>query len=658
MRHLILGIAFIFAFAIPSKAQFFKYKAGQNEFPVLDEKLKIDNEAVYLYNEGYARIEYVSSKEDFRLVTDHQFCIQILNKDGFEHANIEIPYYVSGATRESVGQIKAYTYNLENGEYVKTKLKSNDIYREEIDLNHRKMKFAMPGVKEGSIIEISYHKESPFYFNFDRWAFQKSIPVVHSLYTVVIPEYFQYNILQRGYEEAFAFKDKTLTVSQPTRSSSGGRITYDAKEYFWEFRNVPPIKKERFSSSIRDFAASIEMELASIKFPHQPIQKFSISWEDFDDRLQEDEFFGQQLRMFPFMADDLEIFRRGRDGSEIPIQEIVAWLHGKVAWNGKFGFRSNNHLRKCYKDGSGNVAAMNFLLIGALRELGYQAYPVLLSTRSHGKVLPGKPRLSAYNYVVTGIERGEEIDLIDASHPYVFPKYLTEYCLNGRYRMQKPEGGKWIEYEIPSTRKNQLVTGKISSEGKITGQSSTSQNGYSALDALEWEEEGQEGESNIIGSCPGEMSYQKLKVEKPSENDPNVKCGYDFTISGLVEESDDLLFFPVGLVDVFEENPFRAEERLYPIDFGYPFQEIQIIELELPEGFKVESLPRSTVVHIPGKKGLFMFQVNQPDDSKIMLIRTFTISQPLFFSEEYASLKQFFDLIIKKENEQIVLKRI
>lgn len=654
----ILSVIFFLTICITTQAQYFKYKVGKAEFPILDPNLEIDDDAIYLYSEGYAGIEYVSTKQDFRLVTDHQFCIQILNKNGFDHANIEIPYYVSGATREEVRRIKAFTYNYENGEFIKTKLNPSDIYREEIDLHHRKMKFAMPGVKEGSIIEISYHKESPFFFNFDRWAFQRSIPVVHSLYTAVIPEYFRYHILQKGYEEAHDYNEKVNPVTVTGQSLPNGMMVYNTIEYFWEFRNVPPLKRERFTPAVRDYASSVEMELASISFPGAATKEYSITWDDFDEYLKKHEFFGQQLKKFNFLTDDLEVFQAGRNGKEIPVTEVIDWVQSKMAWDGYVGFLAGDHLRKCYSDGSGNVSAMNLILIGALRELGYDAHPVLLSTRSHGKVLPSNPRISGFNYVVTGIDTGEGFDLIDVSRPCTFPKFLPEHCLNGQFRMQRPKGGEWIEYKVPTSQKNSLVNGKIAPDGTITGEVSTSQNGYYGLDVLEEEKEGEEGESAIIGSCPGELKYENFKVAEPNENSPNVKTTFDFSVSGVVEDAEDLLFFPVGLLDVFEENPFRAEERLYPVDFGYPFQDTQILELEIPEGYKVESLPESAVVRFPGKKGVFMFQVNQPEESKVLLTRTLIVSKPLFYAEEYQGLKEFFDHIIKKENEQIVLQKI
>jgi hypothetical protein len=45
-------------------------------------------------------------------------------------------------------------------------------------------------------------------------------------------------------------------------------------------------------------------------------------------------------------------------------------------------------------------------------------------------------------------------------------------------------------------------------------------------------------------------------------------------------------------------------------------------------------------------------------DNRIILNLRFSIDKSLFLPEEYKNLKEFFDLIVAKEAEQIVLKKL
>ena len=62
-------------------------------------------------------------------------------------------------------------------------------------------KFAIPNVKEGSVIEVFYTLESPFVFQFRSWEFQSEIPKLQSEFWALIPGNYLYNVSLRGYFE-------------------------------------------------------------------------------------------------------------------------------------------------------------------------------------------------------------------------------------------------------------------------------------------------------------------------------------------------------------------------------------------------------------------------------------------------------------------------
>ena len=127
--------------------------------------------------------------------------IKILKQEGVEYATIKIPYYYKSTTsREIINNLDAFAYNLEKGEIVKTKLDKKYIFDEKVNDNYHQMKFAIPNVKAGTVIEYKYVRRSPFYYNIPDWQFQTEIPVRKSRLEVVIPEYFLYNVDQIGFQ--------------------------------------------------------------------------------------------------------------------------------------------------------------------------------------------------------------------------------------------------------------------------------------------------------------------------------------------------------------------------------------------------------------------------------------------------------------------------
>ena len=111
----------------------------------------------------------------------------------------EIPLYKDGTQDETISGLKAVTYNLENGKIVETKAKSDGFFNEKFSDNLTLVKVALPNVKVGSVVEITYKINSDFLMNFWDWEFQETIPVVWSEYRASIPEFFNYDKYMQGY---------------------------------------------------------------------------------------------------------------------------------------------------------------------------------------------------------------------------------------------------------------------------------------------------------------------------------------------------------------------------------------------------------------------------------------------------------------------------
>ena len=121
--------------------------------------------AIVLCDYGESRIEYQQGK-GFSVKFERVRRVKIFSKEGYVWGNFSIPIYKSGTNEEDLTTLKAITYNLENGKIVESKLKNEAIFTEEADKNTKIVKFALPNVKEGSVIEILYKVSSPFTFNF------------------------------------------------------------------------------------------------------------------------------------------------------------------------------------------------------------------------------------------------------------------------------------------------------------------------------------------------------------------------------------------------------------------------------------------------------------------------------------------------------------
>ena len=220
--------------------------------------------AVVLADYGVTSVIY-NQGEGFYLLFNRHTRIKILSKDGYDWANHEVSLYRNRNDEENLQGVKGATYNLEGGKMKATKLNRKQIFKEKTNDNWEKMKFTMPNVKEGSIIEYTYAVRSPFFFNLQDWNFQNTIPTIWSEYITRVPEYFKYERYVQGYHP-LSVNDQTREQESITLSvkSGGGIYATDNDSYSTQTvkfirldhrlvaKNVPAFREEPFMSSSKE----------------------------------------------------------------------------------------------------------------------------------------------------------------------------------------------------------------------------------------------------------------------------------------------------------------------------------------------------------------------------------------------------------------------
>src|SRR5690606_5857760 len=104
------------------------------------------------------------------------------------------------------------------------------------------------------------------------------------------------------------------------------------------------------------------------------------------------------------------------------------------------------------------------------------------------------------------------------------------------------------------------------------------------------------------------------------------------------------------------ENPFKSETRLYPVDYGSPQEKTYMCKITIPENYEIDELPVSKVIALPGNAAHFLYNVSQLENT-INITSSFQINKALFMQNEYAFIREFYNQVVAKQAEQIVLKK-
>ncbi|MCC4214139.1 DUF3857 domain-containing protein [Leeuwenhoekiella parthenopeia] len=276
--------------------------------------------AAILYKEQYSHIEY-SPNDGFTLTTEIFQRIKIYNKDGFDWGTHVIPVFVGGTKDENVSNLKAVTYTLENGKIEEYKLDNDGIFKEERSKNFNVEKFTMPNLQPGCIVEFRYKFFSPYLSDVDEIRFQEDIPVNKAELTFESPEWLVFQLHRKGLfpldiqetnkADKINFTSRVGAYNAGLRGGSRGTLQSQSidlmnKTYSVKVQDVPAMREEAFSSNIDNYRAAVSFELSYTKFPNEPIETRTSSWEAVCKTIYDSEGFGGQLKSDRYFDDDLD----------------------------------------------------------------------------------------------------------------------------------------------------------------------------------------------------------------------------------------------------------------------------------------------------------------------------------------------------------------
>jgi Domain of Unknown Function with PDB structure (DUF3857) len=616
--------------------------------------------AAFIFKKAKTFFTY-NIKNGFECTTKFSIKLKIYKKEGFRWANFEIPYYVGyqSLDDEKVFITKAFAYNLENGKIDKQRVTSEGKFVEKVnDLWQTKM-ITFPNIKEGSIIELEYELRSPNLSELPTFQFQYNIPVDYAQLQTEIPEFYIYKAIKSGYVNV-TMNDvmEHTSISYNNKYNQIEYLGFQQIKTLYEVAEVPALIEEDYVSNIDDYYGKIQQELQLIRFPKEEPKQIATTWESVAKSIYEDKQFGAELNKNSYFLNNLKQITDKIESKEERLMAIYEFVKNKMTWNGKYGYYTKKGVEAAYNESSGNVAEINLMLTAMLKMGGLEANPVLLSTRDNGVAL--FPNRSKFNYVIACVDLDGKQILLDATEKFASINCLPTRDLISNGRLIKKDGSSIEVNLIPKYNSNDIIylLVNIDKTGLVSGHLREQYFDYNALRfrqryvgiSIENYLEKLENKHDGI-----EVENYELKNEK-SVYEPVIET-YNIKNNNVVEVIGDKMFFSPLLYLAMKQNPFKQENRQYPIDFSFPNKDKYQLTITIPDGYEVESLPKSASITMVDKLISFVFSVTKTDN-KINVSMSLDSNNYLIPADYYDSLKEFFKVVIDKQNEKIVLKKI
>ncbi len=631
------------------------YKFGKVSKAELEEKfypLDSTTDAAYLYKKRRTYFTFTPNKW-FQLVTEVHERIKIYTKEGFDEATRTIPYYAPDiGDDERVSSIKGYTYYLNNGKIEKEKLSKNAIFKDKKNSYYSLKKITMPSIKEGCIIEIKYKINSPYIQNITDLEFQYGIPIKKLKIQIEAPEYFVFNQRSKGHYFAEMLKER--------KSGSIGSRRYIVNVFKFDESNIPALKgNEPFVSNIRNYRGGMKFELTQVDYTsiEGPLRTYSNSWEDVSKKVYQFSSFGGELKKSNFFKDDITSITATAANDFEKVVAIFQHVKSSVKWNDNRGVGAQKGIKKAYQEGVGNVADINLLLTAMLRKAGLNANPVLVSTRSNG--IPFFPTIDGFNYVIAMVDFPDNTyALLDATAPYSAPNLLPKRTLNWQGRkVAKGGASSWVNL---SSNKHALeennIMISITEDMEIEG---LMRSRYSNLKALNYRNENNHlKEEDVVKKIEEKypVEIENFKVSNEQNVFKPISTSIKFNSEDLIEEINGKFYIEPLLFLTESKNPFKLEDRNFPVDFATPWKDKNTVSIQIPEGYKVSFIPESIAIGLPEKMAVFRYQITQIGN-KINIISFLEFNQALIAPKYYQFLKDFYGKVVAKQSEKIVFEK-
>ena len=613
--------------------------------------------AVILFDVGVVSFDpSEGNSRQFSYILEKHTRIRLLRKSAFNLATVVLYAYHKGPASPYVDGFKGETYNLEDGKVVTTRVDKSNIFKDQTgDINLERVAF--PNVKEGSVIEYSYRVTYTGFQFIPPWAFQGPYPELWSEYDITIPTLYDYAVRHQGYQkyivDSVIYSDATFPINL---AGYIGTWTGRTIRRIWALRDVPALgKAEPYTTTLKNHISKIDFQLSAVHVNGYD-RTYRTTWNELVDELLKRDNFGAPFNDRNRWLDDaLQTITLGAASPRQRLQKIFAYVRDHFDCNNVEALYMSQPLKKVWEEKKGNVADINLLLAVLCRHDGMDASPVILSSRQHGYAVDDYPLLSDYNYVITRVQLGDSAWLLDASKPYVGFGQLPEQCYNG-----------WGRAIDSSFARIPLFPDSVTETRLTTVELRNTDSGYTGTyNRLNGVFESRNERSRLRKETADDFfaSLRKTMADYKQMDDygfdsldvPEAQLGWHYGMK--YDFTQGTIYFNPIFHERFDRNPFSSPVRHYPVEMPFCIDNIYVLNMDIPRGYRVDQLPKSQRIRLGDSSGVFEYAISA-DSGAIHFRMQLQIRKTGYDPDEYPGIRDFFSLIVAKEKEPIVLKKI
>jgi hypothetical protein len=582
---------------------------------------------------------------------DNYVRIKILTDAGRSYADVEIPfvkgtYEISNLHARSIAPNGTIT-NYEGKVFEKTIVKARGI-------RYLAKLFTLPNAQKGSIIEYYYTYDYP-----DNWIFDSRWVLSENLFTKLArfslksyqPEYGQINL-------HWSWRGLPPGTNPPAQGSD--------KIIRLEARNIPAFHDEDFMPPEGEMKSRVDF-IYSWQAPEHDKDKF---WMQVGKKRYEqvNNFLGKRGALQSAVAQTVS----SSDDPETKLRKLYARVQQLRNTTYEYqlttqeekreNVKPNKNIEDVWKRGSGDATELTWLYLGLVRDAGLDAYPVYVADRENYFFDPSQMDEARLDANVVLVKLNGKDTYYDPGAAYVPVGMLPWYETGVQGLRLDKDGGSWIQTPLPPSSASQVVRTaklKVNSEGDVEGKLTILYTGMEALTKrTEERHEDDQQRKKFLEDIVKSYISASADVELTNQPDwksssPELTAEFSVKIPGWIAAAGKHMLLPVGIFSGSEKGLFDHAEREHPIYFEFPFQKIDNITLQLPEGVTVSNVPA------PQKTdggAVFYSLAAEKNKDELVISRALRVDLLILPVTKYPAVRNFFQAVRTGDDAQVMLQ--
>lgn len=625
--------------------------------PVTPEELKLTSadagnaDAIILYHQEISDDNRGHRQEYMRL--------KILTANGKRYADVEIPY--TGGDFQIV-DVKARTIS-PDGTIVPSTPKIYD--KTVVKAHGLKVKvktFTFSDAQPGSIIEWRYARiwEANFFYA-TRWVLQEELVQRHAKF-VFIP-------YKGGADVVDSKRGQRLSgvYWSPVGLPKGVEVKQMADQSLQlEMKDIPAYEQEAFSPPADTIKMRVEFYYGS-----SSMGKPAEFWKE------EGKYWNKEVEKFIGHSSSVaEAAGAAVSATDTPEQKVhklydlvqklknTSYQDQGLIESLEDKDKSAASAEQILKKNGGSRDEITRLFVALVRAANVPAYVMRVGARDSVFFQPNIPNWRQLNSEVAIVHLADGKDVFLDPGTRFCPFGLLEWTRTSVQGVRQTANGNTELAQTPEPDYKQTVSQrigqlKLQEDGTLTGQILLSWTGQEALsrriDAAKTDDAGRTKalEDDARTLLPSAKTIKLVSSKGWDQPNDRLQGVFNVEIPSFATSTGKRLLLPTALFEQDEKQPFIHQQRKNPVYFSYPYRIYDSVQITLPAGLHVESLPQKQSVS--PDFGAYTAERTQKGNM-LELRRDFAIGGFAFQLSMYPELKSFYEKMKSADEEQIVLQ--